>query len=183
MGCDFELRSTYSPRLADFGAISAGSMDEIVSPAQRLLTSRSARSPHLTDFGVCLRIELARLLAGTHSGQQEDEVYLRLMRRGVFVQKTRARLMLSRLWFACLLIGTKSTKRRCIRDRTRRLCIFRPEKINDGQSLLLWRGGYWYLATALIPLSISWRGWHRARLGRSEHLLLHEHFHYSLGHG
>ena len=34
-----------------------------------------------------------------------------------------------------------------------------------------------------MPLSISLRSWHRVRLGRSELLLLHEHFHYSLGQG
>ena len=34
-----------------------------------------------------------------------------------------------------------------------------------------------------MPLSISLRGWHRIRLGRSEHLLLREPFYYLLAQG
>ena len=93
------------------------------------------------------------------------------------------RLTLLAWGFTCLLAGTRSMERRCKRDkRIRRLCTFRPEKTNDGLIvIMLWSN--WYLATALMPLSISLRGWHRVRLGRFEHLLLHERFHYSLGQG
>ena len=40
MGCDFELRTMCSPPLTDSGAVSMGSMDEIVSLAERRLASR-----------------------------------------------------------------------------------------------------------------------------------------------
>lgn len=50
-------------------------MDGIAFLDECLLASRLACSLHLTDLGVCLRIELACLLAGTRPVQGE-EVYL-----------------------------------------------------------------------------------------------------------
>ena len=88
MGCDLELRLIYSPHLTDFGAMSADWVCKIALLYECLLASRLACSAHLTDFGVCLRIELACLLAGTDLGKKEEEVYLRLVGCGIFVQRS-----------------------------------------------------------------------------------------------
>ena len=76
-----------SPHLTDFGAMSAVWVCKTALLHECLLASRLACSPHLTDFGVCLRIELACLLADTALGQEKD-VYLRLVGRGIFVQRS-----------------------------------------------------------------------------------------------
>ena len=119
-------------------------MREIAFLDECLLASQLACSPHLTDFGVCLRIELACLLVGTDLGQ-EEKVYLRFVGRGAFVQSSE-KVVLSRLGVPSLLINTKWTRRRCKRDGIRRLCTIRPEKTNDGLIMFvvrqLWVSSY-----------------------------------------
>ena len=87
MACDLKLRFICPPHLTDFGAMSANWFCEIALIHECLPTSRLACSPHMTDLGVCLRIELACLLAGRNLGQ-EEELYLLLVGRDVFVQRS-----------------------------------------------------------------------------------------------
>lgn len=77
------------------------------------------------------------MLAGADLGQEED-VYLRLVGRGVVVQRS-GKAVLSRLGVACFLIRTKWTRRRCKRDGIRRLSTIRPKKTNDGLIVVLMR--------------------------------------------